>query len=207
MARRPKDRSLTEDDRAIWGRVTETARPLHPPARQIETRHADTLPEPAGAAAPPPQSPLPGRPPRTLRPNGPATGPRITHDLAPDTFTELGAARAIMDSRRLRDLKRGKLKPEARIDLHGMTAARAHDALAGFIARARANGVRLVLVITGKGRSSDPEEDPRRMGVLRHAVPQWLGMPALARHVLQVVPASGRHGGGGAYYVYLRRQR
>ena len=46
-----------------------------------------------------------------------------------------------MDSHRLRDLKRGKLKPEARIDLHGMTAARAHDALIGFINRARADGL------------------------------------------------------------------
>ncbi len=201
MPRRPRNRSLTEDDRAVWGRVVDTARPLHPPARHVQ------IPElPASPAAPAPLL-RPERPKRILRPISPASGPRITHDLAPDSFTELGAARAIMDSQRLRDLKRGKLKPEARIDLHGMTAARAHDALIAFITRARADGLRLVLVITGKGRSSDREEDPRRMGVLRHAVPHWLGTAALASHVLQVVPASGRHGGGGALYVYLRRQR
>ena len=201
MPRRPRNRSLTEDDRAVWGQVAETARPLHPPARHF---HTPELPASPASPAPPPR---PETPTRTVRPTGPATAPRLTHDLAPDTFTELASARAIMDSHRLRDLKRGKLKPEARIDLHGMTAARAHDALVGFIGRARADGLRLVLVITGKGRSSDREEDPRRMGVLRHAVPQWLGTPALAPHVLQVVPASGRHGGGGALYVYLRRQR
>lgn len=203
MARHPKNRSLTEDDRAVWGRVVETARPLHPPARHLEIRA-----DPSGTTVPPRTVVSPPMPPaQSLRPTGPASGPRITHDLAPDTFTELGAARAIMDSRRLRDLKRGKLTPEARVDLHGMTAARAHDVLTGFIARSRAEGLRLVLVITGKGRPGDAEADPRRMGVLRHAVPQWLGMPALAQHVLQVVPASGRHGGGGALYVYLRRQR
>lgn len=204
MPRRPKNRALSADDRATWSRVTETARPLHPPARHVE------VPKPSAASIAPPQvRPTEAAPvaQKVLRPTGPAAGPRVTHDLAPDAFTELGAARAIMDSRRLRDLKKGRLRPEARIDLHGMTAARAHDALFGFIARCRADGLRLALVITGKGRSTDREDDPRRMGVLRHAVPHWLASPALAQHVLQVVPASGRHGGGGALYVYLRRAK
>ncbi|WP_150121448.1 Smr/MutS family protein, partial [Sulfitobacter sp. HI0023] len=44
-------------------------------------------------------------------------------------------------------------------------------------------------------------------GVLRHQVPQWLSAPPLGGLVLQVTPAHISHGGGGAYYVYLRRQR
>ena len=48
---------------------------------------------------------------------------------------------------------------------------------------------------------------PVRRGILRHQVPQWLQMPPLAPLVLQVTQAHGKHGGSGAYYIYLRRQR
>ena len=48
---------------------------------------------------------------------------------------------------------------------------------------------------------------PVRHGVLRHQVPQWLSMPPLSSAVLQVSQAHISHGGGGAYYVYLRRHR
>jgi DNA-nicking Smr family endonuclease len=41
--------------------------------------------------------------------------------------------------------------------------------------------------------------------VLRHQVPQWLRLPPLGNVVMQVTPAHIRHGGHGAYYVYLRR--
>ncbi|KMW58911.1 SMR/MUTS family protein [Candidatus Rhodobacter oscarellae] len=113
-----------------------------------------------------------------------------------------------MDQKSFDKLKRGKLKPEARVDLHGMTQARAHGVLSTFIQDAHARGLRLVLVITGKGKDRDdggPIPTPR--GVLRHNVPQWLGLPPLSLMVLQVSDAHQRHGGGGAYYVYLKRRR
>ena len=109
-----------------------------------------------------------------------------------------------MDARTHRDLVRGKLKPQARLDLHGLTLAAAKGELAGFILSARSAGLRLVLVITGKGRG-DLGPLPTRSGALRHEVPHWLGMAPMAGAVLQVVPAHDRHGGGGAYYVWLRR--
>jgi DNA-nicking Smr family endonuclease len=104
---------------------------------------------------------------------------------------------------------RGKLKPEARIDLHGMTLADAHPALIRFVTDAWDRGLRLVLVITGKG-SRAPEDEgpiPARRGVLRQQVPGWLAAPPLATFVLEVREAHQRHGGGGAFYVYLRRRR
>ena len=101
-------------------------------------------------------------------------------------------------------MSRGKLAPEARIDLHGMTLAVAKAELTGFILRAQAAGHRLVLVITGKGKG-DHGPLPTRSGALRHEVPHWLGMAPMAGAVMQVVPAHDRHGGGGAYYVWLRR--
>ena len=113
-----------------------------------------------------------------------------------------------MDARTHRSLQRGKLRPDARLDLHGMTLAVAKAELTGFILRAQAAGHRLVLVITGKGeRGADRGPLPVRAGALRHEVPHWLAMAPLSQAVLQVVPAHIRHGGGGAYYVWLRRTR
>src|SRR5439155_6759053 len=68
-------------------------------------------------------------------------------------------------------LKRGRRPVEASLDLHGMTQAEAHRALAGFIAGSRAAGLRCVLVITGHGRLSG--------GILKAAVPRWLDEPDL----------------------------
>lgn len=113
-----------------------------------------------------------------------------------------------MDRRRFEKLRRGRLEPEARLDLHGMTSERAHAALTGFISRAHADGRRLVLVITGKGRQTDGQGAlPHRHGILRHSVSHWLTASPLGLKVLEVVPAHQRHGGAGALYIYLRRAR
>ena len=113
-----------------------------------------------------------------------------------------------MDAKAFGKLKRGKLVPEARIDLHGMTLDQAHPALTGFILSCYGRGLRLVLVITGKGQSADPyRAGPVRRGVLKQQVPHWLTMAPLSSAVLQVSEAHLRHGGGGAYYVYLRKRR
>ena len=86
-----------------------------------------------------------------------------------------------MDRRRFDKLRRGRLDPEARIDLHGMTSEHAHAALTGFIRAAHADGLRLVLVITGKGRPDAQAMQPHRHGILRHSLPHWLAAPPLER--------------------------
>jgi DNA-nicking Smr family endonuclease len=131
-----------------------------------------------------------------------------THDVLPSLPDRLRTAPVSMDKKAFQRLKRGKLVPEAKLDLHGMTLEQAHPALNGFILRSHAAGCRLVLIVTGKGRDRDPGDAvPVRRGVLRHSVPQWLRMAPLSALVLQITEAHLKHGGGGAYYVYLRRQR
>jgi DNA-nicking Smr family endonuclease len=113
-----------------------------------------------------------------------------------------------MDAKSFGKMKKGKLHPEARIDLHGMTLDEAHPALLGFILQSQAMGRRLVLVITGKGKLRDELAPmPVRQGVLRHQVPHWLNMTPLRPLILQITPAHISHGGSGAYYVYLKRGR
>ena len=98
-------------------------------------------------------------------------------------------------------LKRGKRPVEARLDLHGMTQSRAHQALHHFLHRAQRDGLTFVLVITGKGTiGADPER-----GVLRRQVPLWLALPEFRSLVVGFEDAHVGHGGQGALYVRLRR--
>ena len=113
-----------------------------------------------------------------------------------------------MDMKAFTKLKKGKLEPEDTLDLHGMTFETAFPALSSFISRAHSTQKRLVLVITGKGKNTDPGYAvPQRNGVLRSQVPIWLKEPRLSSLVLQIERAHHRHGGLGAFYIYLRRNR
>ena len=85
------------------------------------------------------------------------------------------------------------------------TLAAAQPELIRFILSCHASGRRLVLVITGKGSRGDVGPLPTRPGALRHQVPYWLHAMPLSSVVQQVTAAHYRHGGEGAYYVYLRR--
>jgi DNA-nicking Smr family endonuclease len=107
-------------------------------------------------------------------------------------------------------LRRGLIEPQARIDLHGMTQGAAHRALFTWLAAAHGRGLRLVLVVTGKGNPKNDENAPWMMsahGVLKQMVPRWLNEPELAALIAKAQPAHARHGGGGALYVYLRKAR
>ena len=111
-----------------------------------------------------------------------------------------------IDKKLQKRIRRGKAAPQARIDLHGMTADAARGALTAFLFRAHASGKRLVLVITGKGRSgSELDVIPSRTGVLRRSLPEWCRRPPLSDIVQDIAESHRRHGGSGAFYVYLRR--
>jgi len=135
-----------------------------------------------------------------------ATQKSVQNDLKPSISTALDSAPVQMDYKSFKKMKRGKSTPEATFDLHGMTVAQAHSALIHFLMTSYTRNMRLILVITGKGKfQKDTGPIPRQVGVLRHQVPQWLRMPPLRDKVLQVTEAHGKHGGSGAYYVYLRK--
>jgi len=118
------------------------------------------------------------------------------------------------DRRTRQKLTRGNVDIEARLDLHGHSAAQAYGELLSFLTVAKSRGLRTVLVITGKGCSpyarhtlhgSDHFHTPERQGRLRRLVPEWLNESMFRIHVSGFQPAHPRHGGGGAFYVRLRR--
>lgn len=143
----------------------------------------------------------PADPPLILRPVGRAEPP-VTLPL-PQAARPSG-----LDRLTEKRLKRGQRQPDAVLDLHGMTANRAHGALNAFVARSRSAGHRMVLVITGKGAAGAPRQfgDPEP-GILRREVPHWLTIPPLTQMIVNVTQAHPKHGGGGALYVYLKKIR
>lgn len=188
MSRR---RTLRPDEHEIWQSVARTAKPMHKPL---------VFPE---VFEPPMITSLPTPPPLPKFQVGQAVKLASRTDVAPLPSAHLAKSPLRMDAKTHAKMTRGKLAPEARIDLHGMTLDQAHPALISFILSSQAAGLRLVLVITGKGKAR-AEHGPV-MGVLRRQVPNWLHMPPLSSAILQVREAHITHGGGGALYVYLRR--
>jgi DNA-nicking Smr family endonuclease len=177
-----KRRFLSDEERALWDTVTRAVAPL----RKRKTRKREEPALPAPAAQPP------MRPARGMKP-APASAAK-----APPPLVPLG--------RRMRaKLARGSEPIDDRIDLHGMTQADAHAALIHFLRRAQARGARMVLVITGKGARAHDTFSER--GILRRQVPHWLESAALRPLVVGFESAGIGHGGAGALYVRLRRDR
>jgi DNA-nicking Smr family endonuclease len=183
--RKPRrSRALTADEHALWSHVTRSVAPL---------RRRRPVPKPEAAAEESEQQPpRPAPPAPVLRTPAPRPTPRPP-GLAP------------IDRRLKQKLARGREGIDRSIDLHGLTQAEAHAALVRFLRNARADGARLVLVITGKGGRSDDFTVDR--GVLRRQVPLWLRSAELRDSVIGFDWAHAAHGGEGALYVRIRKSR
>lgn len=193
MSRKPG-----KDDLDLWRRVAQTATRMERPKFPVED-----MPPKVRKTDKPKRQPLPSFE------IGSRSGPRPQTAAIPgDVGSRLAALPVQMDRKAYTRMKRGKLVPDAKIDLHGMTLDQAHGMLTRFVLNQSGRGARLLLVITGKGDRDDPHDPlPMRRGVLKRQVPDWLRQPPLGPLVLQVTEAHRSHGGSGAYYVYLRRSR
>jgi DNA-nicking Smr family endonuclease len=174
-----KRRVLSYDERVLWATVMKSVAPMHGALPEAEE------PRPSGVV----EKPAPKRTARPVAPEPPPPKP------APPPLQPL-------DRRTRQRVARGREPIDGRMDLHGLTQAEAHAALARFLNSASARGARLVLIITGKGGRGDGER-----GVLRRQVPQWLGLPEFRDLVIGFEDAHIAHGGEGALYVRLRRRR
>jgi DNA-nicking Smr family endonuclease len=118
---------------------------------------------------------------------------------------------APLERRLKKRVARGREPIEARLDLHGMTQSQAHARLMHFLRRAQADRLTMVLVVTGKGTrrlsGASAGEGATERGVLRRQVPLWLALPEFRSLVTGFDDAHIGHGGEGALYVRLRRQK
>ena len=104
-----------------------------------------------------------------------------------------------VDKSTAKKLTGGKFHIEARLDLHGKTQDQALHALRGFINNSYSSGKRNILVITGKGNKND--------GILKNQVPRWLNDSGVRERIIMFSYAKPKHGGDGALYILLRKQK
>jgi DNA-nicking Smr family endonuclease len=211
MSRRPKtppDPSPKgeDDDAHLWAEIARSVKPLKKDGGRAPDK---ALSGPAGKdrtgssarkAAPTPDAPKKRMPAPTIGGNRPAEPPVVVSAAA--AGLEHGDTPGI-DKRTAARFKRGLMPIEATLDLHGHTRDSAQSALTAFLQAHQAAGRRCVLVITGKGLKGENWSP----GVLRESVPGWLNAPPLRGIVLSFAYAQPQHGGSGALYVLLKRNR
>ena len=96
-----------------------------------------------------------------------------------------------------RELHKGTFSIQAHIDLHGMTARAAREAVDAFLTDARQRGYAAVLIVHGRGLSSTAEP------VLKSKIPHWLTTGKWRKWVMAYASARPCDGGAGATYVLL----
>jgi DNA-nicking Smr family endonuclease len=174
-----RKRGLSGADLKLWHAYTADIAPLFGHARPAD-------PDPS-----PPQPPAPATPVVAHK-----QAPRPMHVPPPEI--RVGEQPGGLDRRRWKQLRRGELKAERTLDLHGRRVNDAHAALRSFILDAAADGVRHVTVVTGKGPA--PEG-----GILRRELPHWLNAPDLRPLLLGAAHPDPTN--AGAVNILLRRRR
>lgn len=191
-----KKRDISDDEKALWDLVVRDVR--RPRVRATAASKDKSRPaRVAVRASAPVKAPSP---------------PRVVHAKPKSDLGVIGG----VDGATAERLRRGRIEPDATIDLHGMTQQQAYARLLPFVRRSHEKGFRCVLVITGKGAAPRVETNDRsrgftmpersKAGVLRSQVPLWLEEPQTRSIVVGIQTAHQRHGGTGALYVYLRRK-
>ncbi len=173
---------MQNDDPDLWARFSNTVTPLARQTRNMLHKNPvsfDTAKKQRMRAPYISLNPLPH------------SGKKCASPLPPPSHA--------LDRNEIRRIKQGRIPLATRLDLHGMTQAKAHKLLINTLTHAHKGGEKWALVITGKGKAGE--------GILRKQLPHWLTVPPLASMVIGYKQAADRHGGAGAFYVRLRKTK
>lgn len=181
-----KIRTLKDEDIAIWGQATENVTKFDAP-----NLNKDNTPK------------------RLKRHYAHNIGHAVTGKITLETFGVFETASKPVsnqtssfqvDAALKKRFEKGELPIDGKIDLHGMTLAQAHHGFTQFLIGKIKEGARFVLVVTGKGSGDST-------GVIRKNLPLWCDDKNLKPYILQFTNAQAKHGGTGASYILLRRQK
>ena len=110
-----------------------------------------------------------------------------------------------------KDLKKGKIKINRRLDLHGYSLTEAYEKFKDEVIKSYNENKRCMLIITGKGnhisKQTKEETKPRLYyGKIKNSIISWVNEDSIKNYILTYQDAGLEHGGDGAIFVYLRKK-
>ena len=115
------------------------------------------------------------------------------------------------DSLPNKDLASSKKRIEKmkNFDFHGFSLDEANRKINKLIKDSFKNGVRKLVVVTGKGIHSDNEKNPytsKDFGILKYSMPEYIKKdPELMKLINEIKEADLADGGSGAFYIFLKK--
>ncbi len=107
-------------------------------------------------------------------------------------------------------IKNDEIKKEFTFDLHGYSLSDANDKISDLINKSFENGIRKLIIVTGKGLHSKNQKNPyvsKDLGILKYSVPEYIKNNFdLMKKVNSITEAVEKDGGGGAFYIYLKKK-
>ena len=185
-------RGLSETEAAAWAKLAESVVPL---AGRTRPKLPADAPSKAPAKAIKAIGKPKARPQSVVPPPPPPPPPR-----------PLDSPRGL-DNSWERKLSRAAIAPDFTLDLHGHNLDAAWTRLDDGLSQAKAMGARLVLVVTGKPRPVEAADRAERRGAIRAKILDWLAVGRHASDIAAIRKAHRRHGGEGALYIVLKRNR
>lgn len=192
-------RDLSGEERELWALATRDVKPAKKRARRPIPRDAALQAAPYDEARRKPQKSafnMRSAPTARVAKDHAKTAPSAGAKTKPPRA--LGGGDPNVDRR----AAKGLIPIGARLDLHGMSEPAAHARVTRFLLSAREGGLRLVLVITGKGSRAGGEG----RGVIRARFLDWIETAPLRAAIARAAPAKPKDGGAGAFYVFLKRK-
>jgi len=192
MAEDDENNHLSEEDIALWEYVTQDDKKL--PGKKIIEPTAEQEENPAQKITP---AQITTQKENTELFHNPKA--ENSESEKKYKYLELNDASEV-DGRTTEKLRRGRIAIEASLDLHGLKQDEAFESIEKFILRSYQANKRCLLLITGKGAAP-------ASGILRENTPNWLNTPRIRPKILIYCSAQPQHGGSGAFYIYLRKNR
>jgi DNA-nicking Smr family endonuclease len=141
------------------------------------------------------------------------TKPKNIKNLETEKKRNIKASYFALESVSVRkNIKKKLLKIDKKIDFHGTNLLEAEEIFSSTVLDCFNKGKRCLLFVTGKGLFKTKDQNyfdkPKLYhGVIRAAFFNWVKSKQLSKYILSFEQASIEHGGDGAFYVYLRKNK
>ena len=102
-----------------------------------------------------------------------------------------------------------KIKKTEHFDFHGFSLDEANKRINKLIKDSFKNGIRKLVIVTGKGIHSDNVKNPytsKDFGILKYSMPEYIkNDPEVMKLINEIKEADVADGGSGAFYIFLKK--